>query len=605
MQTYMPKRSQEAPANIAAQPAAQKAAASVPVSFGGGTTSSAFDLKTSMRTRLESRFGPDFYNAKAEAEADSIGSQFTGAQSFSQLKEQMGEQLGADFSQVHLHSGPEAAAMSSASGAQAFTSGRDIYVGSGGFDPFLTAHEMVHTVQQGAVDASANVTAAPEGAVQYREPTEEEIAAWSAAARAGDRSHLTDLAVLAPDVVQEIVNRHVANIRGIWGDPPGFQDRAGYRNLAGRMAPNTQAMMDPLFRHALSQGDTGMGRTARAVLGDEMDHMIIADSMKIIAPGDRERLNEDEANAAEQAGRNMAHQLLAMQLGKFTVQQDGQARGLSELAYNPSMAAMISHGGRVIMDFGMTREENGTDATDVYRSMLELDDEGEQGRSPLAHQVKQIRKAATHYLSSGPTGLQEEHGGGVWFKGLVDRSTKQRGYNPAIGGAGKVGIRSDAAGWAEPEQPSGHIIKADGVNGHMFTGVKNSSTSAHGGMMVGLETSATGQTNLLGKAHTAAAVKSFYSPTGALKGDSIGQEYGGRNVDLTRLSMDEQVELQHKFTQRLKDLEHNPAEYNSVMDSISGTQMDPEALAQMLSGANEGDDYNRMLGLVRRGRQII
>jgi hypothetical protein len=62
--------------------------------------------------------------------------------------------MGADFSQVKIHTGEEAAGMSNALNAQAFTVGNDIYFNSGKYNPasdkgkHLLAHELTHTIQQ-------------------------------------------------------------------------------------------------------------------------------------------------------------------------------------------------------------------------------------------------------------------------------------------------------------------------------------------------------------------------------------------------------------------------------------------------------------------------
>ena len=63
--------------------------------------------------------------------------------------------LGADFSNVNIHTGTDAVEMNKELGAQAFTHGSDIYFNSGKYDPTsssgkqLLAHELTHTVQQG------------------------------------------------------------------------------------------------------------------------------------------------------------------------------------------------------------------------------------------------------------------------------------------------------------------------------------------------------------------------------------------------------------------------------------------------------------------------
>ena len=80
------------------------------------------------------------------------------------LRAFMEPRFGADFSAVRLHTGAEAATLSRGLGARAFTAGAHIHFGAGQFQPEtaagreLIAHELAHTLQQGAarrVDASA------------------------------------------------------------------------------------------------------------------------------------------------------------------------------------------------------------------------------------------------------------------------------------------------------------------------------------------------------------------------------------------------------------------------------------------------------------------
>lgn len=68
----------------------------------------------------------------------------------------MNASFGADFSNVHIHTGANAIQMNKELGAQAFTHGSDIYFNSGKYNPgssagkHLLAHELTHVVQQGA-----------------------------------------------------------------------------------------------------------------------------------------------------------------------------------------------------------------------------------------------------------------------------------------------------------------------------------------------------------------------------------------------------------------------------------------------------------------------
>ncbi len=69
---------------------------------------------------------------------------------------QMEAGIGADFSGVRVHTDDRAQQMNRTLGSQAFASGNDIFFNQGNFNPesksgrFLLAHELTHTVQQGA-----------------------------------------------------------------------------------------------------------------------------------------------------------------------------------------------------------------------------------------------------------------------------------------------------------------------------------------------------------------------------------------------------------------------------------------------------------------------
>ena len=75
------------------------------------------------------------------------------------VRSTMEQALGADFSGVRVHAGGEADALNRSLDARAFTTGNDIFFGSGEYNPGssggqeLIAHELTHTVQQGAAGA--------------------------------------------------------------------------------------------------------------------------------------------------------------------------------------------------------------------------------------------------------------------------------------------------------------------------------------------------------------------------------------------------------------------------------------------------------------------
>lgn len=104
----------------------------------------------------------------AEKEADRLSSAIQ-VSTPAGVKSAMGIRLGADFSNVRFHIDHASAARTDAMGARAYTAGNDIYFGKLGFEPSVAAHELVHTVQQGAVSSAGGVSeSAPPGGVQMR-----------------------------------------------------------------------------------------------------------------------------------------------------------------------------------------------------------------------------------------------------------------------------------------------------------------------------------------------------------------------------------------------------------------------------------------------------
>ncbi|MFD8980890.1 DUF4157 domain-containing protein [Streptomyces sp. NPDC059564] len=64
------------------------------------------------------------------------------------LREEMEGRLGADFSDVRVHTGPTAQRSAAEIGARAYTSGSDVVIGPGGGDKHTLAHELTHVIQQ-------------------------------------------------------------------------------------------------------------------------------------------------------------------------------------------------------------------------------------------------------------------------------------------------------------------------------------------------------------------------------------------------------------------------------------------------------------------------
>ena len=116
-------------------------------------------------------FGEGGAPVSSEVSSQITQSKGSGQNLPSPIQSEMGQKIGADFSTVKIHTGPDAAQMSSQLGAKAFTHGNDIYFNEGNFQPntsegkHLLAHELTHTVQQGAA-----VRRSPEMSVSEAEP---------------------------------------------------------------------------------------------------------------------------------------------------------------------------------------------------------------------------------------------------------------------------------------------------------------------------------------------------------------------------------------------------------------------------------------------------
>lgn len=105
----------------------------------------------------------------AEREADRLSQGIT-ATTPEGVRQQMGEKLGADFSNIRMYTDQSAANKADRMGAKAYTSGQNVYFGSGGFVPQVAAHELVHTVQQGVVDGVGVQQSVSFGTVQMCPP---------------------------------------------------------------------------------------------------------------------------------------------------------------------------------------------------------------------------------------------------------------------------------------------------------------------------------------------------------------------------------------------------------------------------------------------------
>ena len=107
------------------------------------------------QTREDTRAGPDVVPPGIQSQTASMNGH--GGRSLeSSTREYFESRFHFDFGSVRAHTGPEAASITRSLGARAFTVGDEIFFGAGEYQPEnsagrrLIAHELTHTIQQGA-----------------------------------------------------------------------------------------------------------------------------------------------------------------------------------------------------------------------------------------------------------------------------------------------------------------------------------------------------------------------------------------------------------------------------------------------------------------------
>jgi|GEM_PF-5477907 len=294
----------------------------------GASNGTIIDLEEQMRSRIQQQF-LQRQIPSAEKEADQLASQVGEARTPEQVKEQMGKVLHADFSGVRFHEGQDARAKAENIGARAYTSGRDVYFGEGGFDPAVAAHELVHTAQQGAVPAAGVSVSAPAGGIQMLPSL------WSGLKKAG---HAVMKGLVAakefvggkmklvgrPGLIEKAVNTYKAakgdysrtarmssiaskfmtsrrkkQIESFLKDNPDMTAE----QIAEKYGGNAKKALDPFNRRALSKiakSKSDYGEKVRNAL-EIIDQRMMVDTMMGPSQEDRQRLIEHYKNYDDQA----------------------------------------------------------------------------------------------------------------------------------------------------------------------------------------------------------------------------------------------------------------------------------------------------------------
>jgi hypothetical protein len=203
------------------------------------------------------------FEAAPDFEDQLRGQKGGGAPLPSSVRSFMEPRFGADFSGVRLHTGSESAQLNREISAQAFTQGQDIYLGEGkenvdtGAGRQLLAHELTHTIQQGAAPVRRQRAAGE--AAQIQRHSESELEDQLAAAAVEDEERLQ----LKRD---ETVQRHPIAPSTEVGHEASF----GERKTSQMQAIATNAAFIQKVRDGLSNQvmNTLSGSEANAKLAD-------------------------------------------------------------------------------------------------------------------------------------------------------------------------------------------------------------------------------------------------------------------------------------------------------------------------------------------------
>lgn len=115
-------------------------------------------MKSEDDSDIQAKFKKNKKNKKSDITSDLKSSKGGGQKMDAETQSTMEDGFGTDLSGVNIHTDSTAVGMNQDLGSKAFTNGADIYFNEGQYDPgskegqTLLAHELTHTMQQGAVE---------------------------------------------------------------------------------------------------------------------------------------------------------------------------------------------------------------------------------------------------------------------------------------------------------------------------------------------------------------------------------------------------------------------------------------------------------------------
>lgn len=291
----------------------------------------------------------------------------------------------------------------------------------------------------------------------------------------------------------------------------GFSDELKARFLALDEAMSAEVMVETLTHQASQE----------AVLQD----------IRSKQPKLKESQAQDAAQRAIAATSaqqiQIAKRLMLMHLGRLQKLTPNASGGTDSQEWDKPVAVALSHCSRVALT--MPKMNTGSEMERIaHRSMWRDIFYQKDGSNPAQDNS---RASSTHSIQR-----REVNGSDTKEKKLPFNLIGQRGMNVAIGGLGNSGI-------------SGKTLSNDGSCGHFYSMYKEADQTHYGAILMGLESDCAGVTNQMGHTHDIKATAEKASSLGGQRTDEVGQKYGGRVCDLSRLGP---VEISRQMT-RLED----------------------------------------------------
>jgi hypothetical protein len=169
----------------------------------------------------------------------------------------------------------------------------------------------------------------------------------------------------------------------------------------------------------------------------------------------------------------------------------------------------------------------------------------------------------------------------IMLKAIGGPLGSQFGMDIAAGGLGKTG-------------PGGNVIKNDGSCGHFYSHIKKGDSTHHGTLLVGFESEAPGSTNYLGHGHGASAKAEKASCFGTQKNNTVGDPYGGREMDLSGIKPDDFKKTMDAFNKYIEK-NHKLLESNNADEQALGKKNLEEVNKKLMGPKMNEQEFNTFM----------